>query len=322
MARKNLLEGLISAQGSGNANAPSPAAAPLSAFSPSTAPRMNKGAIGAVGQSIAELKSRAVFEVAPELIDNAGLEDRIGGEDDGISALAESMAEYGQQVPVLLRKSPAHEGRYEVVYGRRRVAALKQAGLPVKAILRELNDRDLMIAQGQENALRKDLSFIERANFARQMRDAGFERKVICDALAVDKTVISRMLSVADALPTGLLHAIGAAPSVGRDRWLELVERIRDRDIDAVINAVSGETSDQRFEAIFRKLAPRRPARPKEAAPEAILGAGHRIIGEFSRKDGALTLSFNPQDSAGFDEWLLANLAELHQEFLGKGQKP
>lgn len=318
MARKNLLEGLISAKGSGTTSS----AAPLAAFSPASAPRMNKGAIGAVGQSIAELKSRAVFEVAPELIDNAGLEDRIGGEDDGITALADSMAEYGQQVPVLLRKSPSHEGRYEVVYGRRRVAALKQAGLPVKAMLRELNDRDLMIAQGQENALRKDLSFIERANFARQMRDSGFERKVICDALAVDKTVISRMLSVADALPTGLLHAIGAAPAVGRDRWLELVERIRDRDIDAVISAVSGESSDQRFETIFRKLAPRRPARPRAEPPEAILGAGHKILGEFSRKDGALTLSFSARDSDGFEDWLLTHLAELHQEFLDKGQKP
>ena len=92
-------------------------------------------------------------------------------------------------------------------------------------MVRNLNDHDLVIAQGQENSARKDLSFIEKANFAAQMQQGGYDRKVICDALSIDKTVISRMLSIIDALPAGLIRAIGAAPGAGRDRWLALADK-------------------------------------------------------------------------------------------------
>lgn len=304
MARKDLLKGLLSAS-----------TEPETARTPTPPPRMTKGAIGAVGQSIADLKSRSVLEIPVDLIDNAGLEDRLDQDAEGVTALAESMRVYGQQVPVLLRHSPKTEGRFEVVYGRRRVAALRQAGLPVKAMLRDLTDRDLMIAQGQENALRKDLSFIEKANFARQMRDTGFDRAVICDALAVDKTVISRMLTVADAVPLPVLHAIGAAPSVGRDRWLALVERLKDRDTTALVDQIAGESSDDRFETLFRKLAtPRAPApRPEEQLLEV---PGRPGLGRVTRKGDATVLTLSHAAAHGFDDWLVRNISVLHLQYL------
>lgn len=303
MARKDLLKGLLT---------PDADARPV-ADRVEPPHRMAKGAIGAVGQSIAELKARAIVEVPADMIDSAGLQDRLDEDREGIAALAESMRVYGQQVPVLLRHSPNFEGRYEVVYGRRRVAALKLAGLPVKAMLRDLNDRDLMIAQGQENAARKDLSFIEKANFARQMRDMGFDRAVICDALAIDKTVVSRMLTVADAVPQPLLRAIGAAPSVGRDRWLALAERIRDRDAVALATLALGEDSDARFEAVFRAAA---PARKAAGDPPALLGAGGMQLGQVTRSSDRTVLALTRKASPGFDDWLLEQMEDLHRRFL------
>ena len=55
----------------------------------------SKGSIGAVG--------RAVIDVPPDLIDAAGLHDRLDDDAAGIAALAHSIITYGQQVPVLLR---------------------------------------------------------------------------------------------------------------------------------------------------------------------------------------------------------------------------
>lgn len=298
MARKDLLKGLMDP-------APVPAADP--------APRMTRGAIGAVGQSIADLRARAIVEVPPDMIDNAGLVDRLDDDPQGIADLAESIRVYGQQVPVLLRHSPNFEGRFEVVYGRRRVAAMKLAGLPVKAMLRELNNRDLMIAQGQENAARKDLSFVEKANFARQMRDNGFDRAVICDALAIDKTVVSRMLTVADAIPLPLLHAIGAAPGVGRDRWLALVDRIAAQDGAALVPLAVGDDSDARFDAVFRAAAPRRDPAPP---PPALMGAKGAVLGQVTRNADRTTITLTRKASPGFDDWLVAQMTDLHRRFL------
>lgn len=318
MARKDLLRGLLNSEPT-----PSSGAAPST---PPLPPRMSKGAIGAVSQSLSELRNRAIIEVPADMIDNAGLQDRLDEDPEGIAALAASIQTYGQQVPVLLRHSPNHEGRYEVVYGRRRVAALKQAHLPVKAMLRELNDRDLMIAQGQENAARKDLSFIEKANFARQMRDAGFERPVICDALAIDKTVVSRMLTVADTIPLPVLHAIGAAPSAGRDRWLALADRLTDKDPDQVVTLAEGDDSDSRFEAVFRATAPL-PApvaapKPAQAAvtPE-LRGSQGAILGQVTRSSRQTVLTLSRKASPGFDDWLLTHFEELHGRFLQEGDR-
>lgn len=302
MARKDLLKSLMD-----------PEAPDAPGRSPGTLPpRSAKGAIGAVSQSIAELKKRALIEVPADMIDMAGLRDRLDEDPAALAALVESLRLYGQQVPVLLRHSPNVEGRYEVVYGRRRVAALRQLGLPVRAMLRDLNDADLIIAQGQENSARKDLSFIEKAAFARQMLQMKFSRKVIGDALHLDKTVISRMLSIVEALPDPLIEAIGAAPSAGRDRWRLLSERAAGHSVEALCAMAQGESSDARFEAVFAALAPK-PAKVKAPAP--LTGTDGSRIGSVTPGRGRVTLVIETPD---LGEWMAENMDEIHRRFLAE----
>ncbi len=310
MARKNVLDGLMGPATPKDDNA-APARVNLAK------PRYKSGAIGAVSQSIADLKSRSVIEVETDLIDNAGLLDRLD-EDSDLDALIDSIRRYGQQVPVLLRPHPEKQGRFEVVYGRRRVSALIRIGQPVKALIRDLDDRDLIMAQGQENNARRDLTFIERANFAIQMRDQGYDRKVICDALHVDKTALSRMLSIADRLPDGLIHAIGAAPSIGRDRWKELADLADRVDWNPSV-LVQGDSSDARFESILAEL--RRAAKPEsrprrlKTRPEIVHGENGEKIAEISRRGRKTVLSFDRAGAAGFDDWLAAHLSEIHRDW-------
>lgn len=301
MARKDLLKGLMEpAKHTPSEGSKSPARAAYS-----------KGAIGAVSRSISELKSRSISEIPADLIDDTGgLKDRLGEDDGDQAALIDSIRDYGQQVPVLLRHDPNNEGRYQIVYGRRRVAALRALGQPVKALLRDLNDQDLIVAQGQENAARRDLTFIEKANFARQMRDAHYDRKLICAALHIDKTVISRMLSVADTLGPELIVAIGAAPSVGRDRWLRLVGMVESgTDPKALLTTLKGLgdlTSDARFDALM--LSTNTPkAKP---TPPALLIANGKPLGRIAQSAKAVTLTLEEKE---FGDWLVQNIDEFHR---------
>lgn len=305
MARKDLLKGLMNA-----GDPPSPAG--VSPGQPILRP--GRGAIGAVSQSIADLRSRSVIDVPPDMIDNAGIRDRLDDDAEGIAALAESIRDYGQQVPVLLRHSPNYEGRYEVVYGRRRVSALKLLGQPVKAMIRNLNDRELVIAQGQENTARKDLSFIEKVNFARAMRDEGFDRKIICDALQIDKTLISRMLSIADAVPLPLMRAIGTAPGIGRDRWSALATRLKGRRIEDVLPLAEGATSDMRFEAVLASLTQRSPSPAPDKIP--LNGSSGERLGAVSRNNRATMLTIDSSRHAKFADWLIENMDEIHRSWL------
>jgi ParB family chromosome partitioning protein len=291
---------------------------PAPAAKPVATPKYNNGAIGAVSQSIQELKARSGIEVDPRMVDAAGVTDRLEDQDGDHAALVESIREYGQQVPVLLRPNPNYPERYQVVYGRRRLRAIKELGLPVKALIRDLDDRALILAQGQENTARKDLTFIERANFARQMRDEGYDRKVIGDALHVDKTVISRMLSVADVLPVELIEAIGPAPSVGRDRWLALKDALdrTEASSEAAIALIDPEmSSDHRFKSLLESLEAqlRKPkAAPKAEAAVLTDGQG-RDLGTAKWSGSKMTMVLKAD--GGFDRWLAENLKEIHQSW-------
>lgn len=305
MARKNLLKGLMDAP-------PAPPTDEAPARVDVAKPRYGSGAIGAVSQSISDLKSRAVQEIDPRMIDQGGLQDRLE-ENAGLAELIDSIREYGQQVPVLLRPNPNDGERYQVVYGRRRVAALRELGQPVKALIRVLDDRAVILAQGQENTARRDLSFIEKVNFARQMQDMGYDRKVICDALHVDKTLISRMLSVSDRIPEVLIQAIGAAPSVGRDRWLKLADQLPKDQVQQAVGAAQGDTSDDRFEAVLTALTPGKPPAPRNAVP--LKSADGAVLGQMRRSGTKAVLTLNAKTAQGFEDWLVENISELHHRW-------
>lgn len=316
MARKNLLKDLMDqAQ---DTEAPSPT------LSDATMPRYQKGAIGAVSKSIAELKSRSIVELEPFDILDGGLEDRLLEDAEDHAKLVASIRQYGQQVPVLVRPHPEDEAKYQIVYGRRRVLALRELERPIKAMIRDLDDDALIMAQGQENNARKDLSFIEKANFARQMVEAGYERAAICDAINLDKTVISRMLQVIEAMPLDLVHLIGPAHGIGRDRWLTLAQEwpkhsdIETDDAANMISAHGATTSDERFRVVLNWLQNRtKKATPAKRRDTEFIRTDNRArIAEVRRGPTSLTLKLRKRDAAGFDDWLVENLSELHRRWL------
>ncbi len=324
MARKNLLDGLMG-PGDDDPPAPKPKTDPDARVNVSK-PRYSGGAIGAVSQSIAGLKSKSVIDIDPHKIEQAGLEDRLEYDDASHAQLVESLRDYGQQVPVLVRPHPEKPDTYQVVYGRRRVLALRDLGIPAKAMVKELDDRALIVAQGQENSARKDLTFIEKARFALRMQQDGFKRKVICDALSVDKTAISKMLSIVEKIDPAIIRAIGPADGVGRDRWATFASRLEqsDRSASDIANAILDtaevapgvERFDLALRAIGQDQAMKTKVKPPAPKPEMITSVGGRDpIAKVTRKPDTLTLSIDRSTSGGFDDWLVANLRSLHAEW-------
>jgi ParB family chromosome partitioning protein len=317
MGRKNLLQELISTPDVKSAE--------------SLRPRQTKGAIGAVSKSIADLKSRSVTDLHPDQIGAGGLKDRLDENGAADDALVASIREHGQQVPVLVRPHPTEPDVYQIVYGRRRVAALRALGQPVKALIRDLDDKALIIAQGQENAARQDLSFIEKVNFARQMQEAGYDRKTICAALHIDKTVISRMLKIADAVPVRLIEVIGSAPSIGRNRWVALADALNlaDTDIEGVeevARIASSRGSDGAFEAVLKAVEAKASLpqiqSPRDEAPKTttmtekllVKGAGGKELGTYAKTSEGLSLMLSGVD--GFGDWLVENMPRLYADWI------
>jgi len=210
-------------------------------------------AIGAVSRSFEKIKAQSIVHIDPELIDPPLIEDRLDVTGSQLDVLIEQIRESGQQVPILVRPNPDDSNRYQIAYGWRRTQAAKVLGIKVKGVVRALTDSELVVAQGQENNAREDLSFIEKALYAFNLEKNGFGREIIMAALAVDKTVCSRLISATSNIPRKIIDAIGSAPKVGRDRWAELATLVNSqssmKDIDALITseAFLERTSDEKF---------------------------------------------------------------------------
>jgi ParB family chromosome partitioning protein len=203
--------------------------------------------------------------------------------------------------------------------------------------VRNLSDQELVLAQGQENSARADLSFIERARFARRMEDLGYARDVIMSALAVDKTTVSRMISVTRRIPSAMIDAIGPAPGTGRDRWTDLATRFGEVGKEVAWSAVLESTmfqqadSDARFGHVLDLFlsggAPaekagrgERPALRHEVQEWGPSAENGRVV-SLTHNTRVATLSIDRRLAPDFGEFLLSRMDRLFAEYsAAKGQ--
>jgi ParB family chromosome partitioning protein len=264
----------------------------------------------------------SIMEIDPLLVDPSPVVDRLRDDDSSTDeVLKQSIAQRGQEVPILVRHHPTMAGRYQSAYGHRRVRIARQLGILIKAILKPLSDEQLVIAQGLENGPREDLSFVERAMFALRIEEAGHKRSVVQDALAIDRAEASKLIAVAKAIPRDLVEAIGKAPKVGRGRWqsfsellsdVEAVKRIRTAIGDP---AFASQDSDARFLAAFSAARPVvRQVRKNDHTARVLAGNGEQI-GEVQRADRELKLILDKKVPAAFADFLVGQLPRLFDSF-------
>lgn len=282
----------------------------------------SRGAIGAVTRSIEQMRANGILDLAPETIEASAISDRLEETPEDHRSLVESIREHGQQVPILVRPHPEREGRYQIAYGRRRLRALIELGRSVRAVVRPLSDQQLVVAQGQENSARTDLSFIERALFAAKLEQVGYDRETIMAALSVDKTTLSRLISTANKVPRTLVEAIGPAPKIGRDRWIELASRLeasgRLKRVEEVVakDGFATKPSDDRFAAVF--IAAATPS-SKVSRPKLVMADDGTSIGRLNEDAAHLIIAIDKRTTGEFASHLIALLPELYARFVDQG---
>lgn len=260
-----------------------------------------------------------VQDLDPAAIDPSFVRDRLEDieftEDD---PFVRSIAENGQEVPILVRPHPTEEGRYQVAYGHRRLKAALVLGIKVKAVVREFDDQSLVIAQGIENGERKNLSYIERVSFALALEQKGFPRHVIMKALSTDKTELSKMLSVAANVPAELIRLIGSAPGIGRRKWLALSDALTPKTLASATTRL-GKTdartlvSDERFELALASVTARGEA--ETTAVQWSPKAGGDMAASMKTGRKTFVLSLKSAEAAAFGDFLSKRLDALFEDY-------
>jgi ParB family transcriptional regulator, chromosome partitioning protein len=304
--------------------------APNSAPQTPPPPRIRSGAIAAMGASLQQLtdirdqveSGSAIVELDPALIDGSFVSDRItDATDPSLHALVESIRESGQQVPILVRPHPDNKDRYQIAFGHRRVRAAAQLGVKIRAVVRDLTDQELVVAQGKENLDRRDLSFIEKAFFAVRLEALSFDRAVIMQALSTDKSDLSRYIAVAKAIPEPIANAIGPAPKAGRARWIALSEALASplakKAAEKAIAepTFSGLDSDGRFSRVLSAATKRPSVGSSQLKAQTISTASGQKVAKVSQTGRDLKISVDQGFGATFASYLIEQLPILAEAY-------
>ncbi len=309
---------------------PAPVSRPLLGLT--QMPVRQPGALSAVSRSLDGLTDRArradqieeqlvqgqtVVSLDTSLIDPSPVPDRMAQSEEEAAQFRETIRASGQNSPILVRPHPKAIGRYEAAFGHRRLRAARELGIAVKAVVRQLSDVELIIAQGQENSARSDLTFIERARFASRLEERGYGREVIAQALAVDKAQLSKLIAVATRVPSEIIEWIGPAPGFGRDRWQALAEGMADQAVrKKALNFVEAESAsaldtDKRFAALMDALRER--VEPQKA--ETCVAADGTRIATIRRSSRNISLQFDDRIAPQFGNFVHQKLEELYQAY-------
>ena len=169
----------------------------------------------------------------------------------------------GNVQPIKVRPLPVTgDGgeQYEVVFGHRRHEACQQLGLPVFAVVDNLDDRSLFVEMDRENRSRKDLSAWEQGvMYRRALADGLFvSNRKLAEAVDADLTNVGRALALAD-LPKEIVAAF-ASPLDLQFRWARPLSQAWEADAEEVkkrLAALGPLASRAKPKVIFEQLVGR-----------------------------------------------------------------
>jgi ParB family transcriptional regulator, chromosome partitioning protein len=140
--------------------------------------------------------------------------------EESCEAELRSFEAHGQLVPAIGRRLPkGGDHDIEIICGARRLFIARHFNEPLLVELREMSDREAIVAMETENGQRVDISSYERGlSYARWLREGLFgSQEEIGSALQVSRSQVSRLLKLA-SLPQEIIDAFGSALEI-REVW-------------------------------------------------------------------------------------------------------
>jgi len=180
-----------------------------------------------------------------------------------LEELAASIRERGVLQPIILRPSPDNPQEYQIVAGERRWRAAQMAQRhEIPALIRELDDAEVLVFSIIENIQRADLNPVEEAMGYRQLMERfGHTQERLAEAMGKSRSHIANLLrllnlpeQVQDWLREGRLTQGHAKAALSAPDPLWLATEILRRGL-----------SVREAEKLARK--PKQPSQPRAPAP-------------------------------------------------------
>jgi ParB family chromosome partitioning protein len=222
---------------------------------------------------------------------------REGVDRESLDGLVTSIRENGLLQPVLVR--PVEDGGWQIVAGERRFRAVQELGwAEVPVVVREVDDRTMLVLALIENLQREDLSPLDEARAYRRLVDEfGLTQSQVAGRVGRDRSTVAntmRLLGLPEAVrnlvAAGAITAGHARALLGlsdQDRVIDLARaaakdglsvreverRVRQRRVSARGKRPAGKEAEG-YSSRGRIEVPFRDAEDFERIVEVIVGVG------------------------------------------------
>ena len=225
-------------------------------------------------------------------------------DEDALDELAASIAKRGVIQPVIVR--PLGEGRYQLVAGERRWRAAQKARLhEIPALVRDLEEREVMTVALIENIQREDLNPVEEARAYLRLAEE-LPQASIAGLVGKSRSHVANMQRLLALPPAVLEHLESGRLDMGHARALighpeaealaarAIGERLSVREVEKLVRKGAAATRRQ-------ARAPRDPGQDADIAAvqnhlEELLGLTVRIATDADPRSGAVTIRYRTLD--------------------------
>ena len=222
--------------------------------------------------------------------------------EDALEDLASSIREKGIIQPLILRVNPRDPAGFQIVAGERRWRAAQRAQLhEVPAIVRDLDDTEVLEIAIIENIQRADLNPVEEATAYRQLMDRfGHTQEKLAEALGKSRSHIANTLRLLNLAPEilawlrdGRLSAGHARALLTADDPMGLARKVVDQGLSV--------RETERLSKAPKKSSPKGKAsgpakdadtRMLESDLAAALGMGVSIDHDADKESGKVTIRY------------------------------
>lgn len=272
------------------------------------------------------MEGEVIVDLDPKSLDVSFVADRLSDDGEEYEELKRAIREAGQSTPILVRPSSSNSQRYMVVFGHRRLRVAQELGIPVRAVVKKLDDIASAIAQGQENSARSNLSFIERAYFAQNLLATGMTKDVVRSSLAIDEAMLSKMLGVVEVVPAAVIQVMGASKKIGRDKWLSLRQLLLAPALLRVATDYAGSSNladlpeDKRFDDLHGYLK-RYKVKSTAKTPKKVVDTNAWTSDDsslnftMSAKAKKVAIELSSVEARPFGDWLSSRMDRLYDEY-------
>jgi ParB family transcriptional regulator, chromosome partitioning protein len=214
-----------------------------------------------------------------------------------LKELQDSLRSSGLLQPITVRRTREGREQYELIAGERRLRAATELGwATITAVVKDMDDRDLLALALVENLQRSDLNPVEEAEgYSQLIADFGHTQQSVASMVGRDRSTVANMLRILQ-LPSKVRQMIreGSLSSGQARPLLALADegRIIDLAREVISKSLSARDVEQRVRNTSQKsVGPKRGRPQKTDSRPAEIRAVEERLRRFLQTDVSISVS-------------------------------